>query len=236
MPVHIFGHPARIADLAAVCDDNGLALIEDAAQAHGAEHQGRRVGTFGTGCFSFYPTKNMTTGEGGIITTNDDEVARLCRIIRSHGQEVRYKHDYFGLNWRMQDLNAAIGLVQLGHLESWNAARIHNAEMLSNAITAAETPKVREGDRHVFHQYTVRVSGDRDALQQRLQEAGVGTAIHYPIPIHQQPIMQELGHSDFDLPIAEAAAQSVLSLPVHPSLTADEVAYIAQAVNAAIKR
>ena len=107
MPVHLYGHPARIAEIQEICDDNGLALVEDAAQAHGAEHAGKRVGTFGTGCFSFYPTKNMTTGEGGIITTNDNEIARLCRIIRSHGQEVRYKHDYFGLNWRMQDMNAA---------------------------------------------------------------------------------------------------------------------------------
>ncbi|MEX0783201.1 MAG: DegT/DnrJ/EryC1/StrS family aminotransferase [Dehalococcoidia bacterium] len=235
MPVHIFGHPARITEIAELCEDNDLALIEDAAQAHGAEHQGRRVGTFGTGCFSFYPTKNMMTGEGGIITTNDDEVARRCRLIRGHGQEVRYRHDYFGLNWRMQDINAAIGLAQLGKLEAWNAARIRNAEVLSNAITTAQTPVVREGDRHVFHQYTIRVAGDRDGVQQRLQEAGVGSAIHYPIPIHRQPIMQELGFGDYSLPVAEAAAESVLSLPVHPTLTADEVAYVAQAVNAAIR-
>ncbi|HMO96932.1 MAG TPA: DegT/DnrJ/EryC1/StrS family aminotransferase, partial [Tepidiformaceae bacterium] len=151
MPVHLFGHPARTIELLEICDDNGLALVEDAAQAHGAEHQGQRVGTFGTGCFSFYPTKNMTTGEVGIITTNDDEVARLCRIIRSHGQEQRYKHDYFGLNWRMQDLNAAIGLVQMDYIEDWNEARIANAEKLASLIRTVETPRVREGDRHVFH-------------------------------------------------------------------------------------
>jgi dTDP-4-amino-4,6-dideoxygalactose transaminase len=235
MPVHIYGHPARIAEIAELCEDTELALIEDACQAHGAEHQGRRVGTFGTGTFSFYPSKNMTTGEGGIITTNDDEVARRCRMIRGHGQDVRYRHDLFGLNWRMQDLNAAIGLAQLGKLEAWNAARIRNAEVLSNAITAVQTPVVREGDRHVFHQYTIRVSGDRQGVQQRLQEAGVGTGIHYPIAIHQQPVMQELGFGDYSLPIAEAAAESVLSIPVHPSLTADEVAYVAQAVNAAVR-
>ena len=124
MPVHLYGHPARMTEIQELCDEFELALIEDAAQAHGAEHAGRRVGSFGTGCFSFYPTKNMTTGEGGIITTDDDEVARLCRIIRSHGQEQRYKHDYFGLNWRMQEMNAAIGLVQMDYIEDWNVARI----------------------------------------------------------------------------------------------------------------
>lgn len=231
MPVHLYGHPARIEEFRELCDDNGLALVEDAAQAHGAEHAGQRVGTFGTGCFSFYPTKNMTTGEGGIITTNDDEVARLCRIIRSHGQEVRYKHDYFGLNWRMQDLNAAIGLVQMEYIEDWNQARIANADMLANLIRAVETPRVRPGDRHVFHQFTVRIPRDRDAVQQRLQEAGIGSAVHYPIPIHQQPIMQEMGFGEGTFPVAEAAAEQVLSLPVHPSLGPEDVEYIASTVN-----
>lgn len=231
MPVHLYGHPARITELAEICEDNGLALVEDAAQAHGAEHGGRRVGTFGTGCFSFYPTKNMTTGEGGIITTNDGEVARLCRIIRSHGQEVRYKHDYFGLNWRMQDLNAAIGLVQMDYIEDWNRARIANAEKLASLIRAVETPRVREGDRHVFHQFTVRAARDRDRVQQQLQEAGIGSAVHYPIPIHQQPIMRDLGFGEGSFPVAEAAAAHVLSLPVHPSLGPEDPEYIAATVN-----
>lgn len=231
MPVHLFGHPARMTEIAQICEDNELALVEDAAQAHGAEHQGTRAGAFGTGCFSFYPTKNMTTGEGGIITTNDDEVARLCRIIRSHGQERRYVHEYFGLNWRMQDVNGAIGLVQLGHLEGWNEARIANAEALSRLIRSVETPKVREGDRHVFHQFTVRVGKDRDGLLQRLQEAGIGSAVHYPIPIHQQPIIQKLGFGEGSFPVAEAAAEHVLSLPVHPMLGPEDVEYIAACVN-----
>jgi dTDP-4-amino-4,6-dideoxygalactose transaminase len=233
MPVHLFGHPARMAEFEELCEDNGLALIEDAAQAHGAESEGRRAGSFGTGCFSFYPTKNMTSGEGGIITTDDDEVARQARIIRNHGQERRYYHEHFGLNWRMTDLTAAIGLVQLGRLESWNEARIANAEALAGRITAVETPRVRPGDRHVFHQFTVRVPRDRDGFQQRLLEAGVGTAIHYPVPIHRQPIMVKLGFGEADAPIAEAAAETVLSLPVHPSLAPDDIAHIADAVNAA---
>jgi len=231
MPVHLYGHPARIDEIQELCEDNGLALVEDAAQAHGAEHAGRRVGTFGTGCFSFYPTKNMTTGEGGIITTNDDEVARLCRIIRSHGQEVRYKHDYFGLNWRMQDMNAAIGLVQMDYIEDWNTSRIANAEKLASLIRAVETPRVRDGDRHVFHQFTVRVSRDRDGVQKQLQDAGIGSAVHYPIPIHQQPIMRQMGFGEGSFPVAEAAAGHVLSLPVHPSLGPEDVEYIAAALN-----
>jgi dTDP-4-amino-4,6-dideoxygalactose transaminase len=232
MPVHLFGHPARIDELAELAEDNGLALIEDAAQAHGAEHNGRRAGSFGTGCFSFYPTKNMATGEGGIITTNDDDVAHLCRVIRNHGQEVRYRSDYFGLNWRMTDLAAAIGSVQLRHLEDWNSARIANAERLSTLITSVQTPQVREGDRHVYHQYTVRLSGDRESIQAALLEAGVGTAIHYPLTIQHQPIMEKLGiGQDADTPVAEAAAASVLSLPVHPSLTEEDLEHIATAVN-----
>lgn len=231
MPVHLFGGPARIDEFTDLCDEHGLALIEDACQAHGAEHLGRRVGSFGTGCFSFYPTKNMTTGEGGIITTNDDEVAAKCRIIRNHGQERRYLHEHFGLNWRMTDLAAAIGMVQLGHLDEWNEARMANAEALATLIRVAETPRVREGDTHVFHQFTVRVSKGRDALQKALEEAGIGSAVHYPIPIHRQPIMQQLGHGDFSLPVAEAAAEAVLSLPVHPSLGPEDVEYIAATVN-----
>jgi dTDP-4-amino-4,6-dideoxygalactose transaminase len=231
MPVHLYGHPARIDEIREICEDNELALVEDAAQAHGAEHAGQRVGTFGAGCFSFYPTKNMTTGEGGIITTNDDEVARLCRIIRSHGQEVRYQHDYFGLNWRMQDLNAAIGLVQMDYIEDWNRARIANAEKLATLIRAVETPRVRPGDRHVFHQFTVRIPRGRDAVQRQLQEAGIGSAVHYPIPIHQQPIMRQMGFGEGAFPVAEAAAQQVLSLPVHPSLGPEDVEYIASTLN-----
>ncbi|MEO9256313.1 MAG: DegT/DnrJ/EryC1/StrS family aminotransferase [Tepidiformaceae bacterium] len=231
MPVHLFGHPARIAELRDLCDEFELVLVEDAAQAHGAEHDGKRAGSFGTGCFSFYPTKNMMTGEGGIITTNDDEVARRARSIRSHGQEERYVHAEFGLNWRMQEMNAAIGLVQLGHVEEWNEARIRNAEALSNLIRSVETPRVREGDRHVFHQYTIRAGDDRDALQQRLQDAGIGSAIHYPIPIHRQPIMKKLGFGEGSFPIAEAAAEHVLSIPVHPQLGPEDVEYIAATIN-----
>ncbi|MBN9494430.1 DegT/DnrJ/EryC1/StrS family aminotransferase [bacterium] len=231
LPVHLYGNPARLSDIREVCEDFELALIEDAAQAHGAVHAGQRIGGIGTACFSLYPTKNMTTGEGGIITTDDAGVAERCRIIRNHGQGERYLHTMFGLNWRMQDLNAAIGLVQLGHLEEWTLRRIANAARLSALLTHVETPRVREGDRHVFHQYTIRTNGGRDVLQAGLKDAGVGSAVHYPIPLHRQPIMQEMGFGEGTFPVAEAAAESVLSLPVHPSLSDDDVAYIAEAVN-----
>ncbi|MCL6643526.1 MAG: DegT/DnrJ/EryC1/StrS family aminotransferase [Dehalococcoidia bacterium] len=232
MAVHLYGLPASMPELRELADRYGTLLIEDCAQAHGASIDGRKVGTFGDAAiFSFYPTKNMTTGEGGMITTNDDEIARRARIIRNHGQEVRYRHDLFGLNWRMQDLNAAIGLAQLEQLEGWTRARIANAERLSSLIRGFETPRVREGDRHVFHQYTIRVPRDRDRLQQRLQEAGIGTAIHYPVPIHQQPIIRELGLGEGAFPVAEAAAAQVLSLPVHPGLEPEDVEYIAATLN-----
>lgn len=231
--VHLYGNPARLQELAGLCRGRGLILVEDAAQAHGAEHQGRRVGSFGIGCFSFYPTKNMTTGEGGIITTSDPEIAERARMIRNHGQRERYVHEAFGLNWRMTDIAAAIGLVQLRHLEEWNEARIANAARISALLREAElppevleAPAARPGDRHVFHQYTVRVR-NRPAVQDHLAAAGIGSAVHYPIPIHRQPVVRELGLGETDLPAADALADRVLSVPVHPSLAPDEVERVA---------
>lgn len=233
--VDLYGHPARLSELEDVCREYGIALIEDAAQAHGARHQGRNAGAWGTGCFSFYPTKNMTTAEGGMITTSDPAIAERARLIRNHGQAARYRHELLGLNWRMTDVHAAIGLAQLDSIDAWNEARIRNAVALSERLTRAQTPQVRPGDRHVFHQYTIRVpAGRRDAIVARLQEAGVGCAVHYPTPIHRQPVIQDLGYGDYELPNAEAAAESVLSIPVHPSLSEDDIVYIAEAVDAAI--
>ena len=232
--VHLYGGPARMTELVEICEEYDLALIEDAAQAHGAVHDGKRVGSFGTGCFSFYPTKNMTTGEGGMITTGDSVIAERCRSIRNHGQRGRYYHDLFGLNWRMTDICAALGRVQLKRLDGWNEIRMRNAERLAMAISRAQPPAMRPNDLHVFHQYTVRIPTDRDGVLERLLAAGVGAAIHYPVPIHKQPIIAELGFGDYELPIAETAAKSVLSLPVHPSLTDDEIEHIIDATNAAI--
>lgn len=229
MPVHLYGHPADMPALMAIAQRHGLAVIEDAAQAHGAACKGQQVGTWGTGCFSFYPTKNMTTAEGGIITTNDDQIAEQARMLRSHGQSARYEHQMLGYNFRMTDLHAAIGLVQFQHLETWNQKRIQNARYLSEHLEGVDTPTVRPGYRHVFHQYTVRVRPDRDGLASWLGDRGIGTGIHYPRPIHQQPFYQQLGY-DLHLPVAEEASGEVLSLPVHPALSPEDLETIVTAV------
>ena len=233
--VHLYGGPARMTEIVEICDDYDLALIEDAAQAHGAIHEGKRVGSFGTGCFSFYPTKNMTTGEGGMITTDDAVIAERCRAIRNHGQRSRYVHELFGLNWRMTEICAALGQVQLKQLDGWNEQRMRNAERLAMGIDRAQPPAMRPEDIHVFHQYTVRIPHDRDGVADRLHAAGVGAAVHYPVPIHKQPIVVERGFGDYELPNAESAAKTVLSLPVHPSLTDEELDRVIDATNAAIE-
>jgi perosamine synthetase len=229
LPVHLYGHAADMPALMAIAEQHGLAVIEDAAQAHGAACNGQRVGTWGTGCFSFYPTKNMTTAEGGIITTNDDEIAERARMLRSHGQSARYEHQMLGFNFRMTDIHAAIGLTQFQHLEDWNERRILNAQYLSAHLEGVQVPSVRPGYRHVFHQYTVRVRPDRDGLAHWLAERQIGTGIHYPRPIHQQPFYQQLGY-DQHLPVAEAASREVLSLPVHPALSLEDLDTIVAAV------
>ncbi len=232
MPVHLFGLPADMGPIVALAEEHGLAVIEDACQAHGAEYDGRRAGSFGTGCFSFYPTKNMTTAEGGMITTDDDAIAEECRVIRQHGMRRRYYHDELGYNFRMTDVHAAIGLAQLEKLEAFNQARIANARFLSENLEGVTTPVVPVGRRHVFHQYTVRVpGGQRDALREALAEQEVGTGIYYPLPVHRQTYyLNELGY-DVAMPEAEQAAEEVLSLPVHPGLRSEDLEAIVAAVN-----
>lgn len=227
--VHLYGHPCDMPAILKVADRQGLIVIEDAAQAHGADCAGRRVGAWGTGCFSFYPTKNVTTAEGGIITTDDDQVAERAQMIRNHGQRTRYEHHLLGYNYRLTDLQAAIGLVQMEHLEEWNERRTQNAHYLTEHLPGMVTPVVRPGCRHVFHQYTVRVPGNRDGLVRWLTEQGIGTGIHYPRPVHQQPLYQELGY-DGHLPEAEAASREVLSLPVHPGLSQEQLMAVVAAV------
>jgi perosamine synthetase len=207
-----------------------LIVIEDACQAHGAAFEGRPVGGFGIGCFSFYPTKNMTTGEGGIITTNDGGLAERLRRLRNHGQSQHYRHDSLGYHFRSTDLHAAIGLAQLKKLPAWNERRASNAGYLNDRLQDVYTPTTRPNRRHVFHQYTIRVSGDRQAFQDHLQKHNIGTAIHYPIPIHHQAVYQSRGYNDV-LPEAEAAAHQVLSLPIHPALSRADLDRIIEAVN-----
>ncbi|MDD1715957.1 MAG: DegT/DnrJ/EryC1/StrS family aminotransferase, partial [Methanolinea sp.] len=189
--VHLFGQPLDIKAIREICEDHHLLFIEDAAQAHGAEYSGKRVGGLGTaGCFSFYPTKNMMTGEGGMVTTNDPELARKVRVYINHGQTEKYLHSCTGYNYRMTDIGAAIGLAQMEKIEEFNRRRIENAEFFSAHLDAKGIipPHVLPGVRHVYHQYVVRVTGEcameRAALMKHLQEKGIGTAVHYPIPLH----------------------------------------------------
>jgi perosamine synthetase len=232
--VHLFGQPFDVTAIHEVCEDHDLVLIEDAAQAHGAEYHGKRAGSLAEiGCFSFYPTKNMTTGEGGMVTTDDDALAERVRLLINHGQSKKYLHTVIGYNYRMTNIDAAIGLVQTGRVEGFNEGRIGNARYLDRHLagTGLTTPYVAPDVRHVYHQYVVKVPAgyplSRDAFMSALAERGIGTAVHYPIPVNRQPIYQS---GNASCPAADDLAASVVSLPIHPSVTDDELAYICDTV------
>jgi len=232
MPVHLYGYVCDMPALQAIAEKHNLRIIEDACQAVGATYQGKAAGSFGTGCFSLYATKNVMAGEGGMITTNDDALADRCRMLRNHGMKRRYYHEMLGFNFRMTDLCAAIGLVQLDRLEDFTAKRRANAHALNSRIESVTTPKVKEGYGHVWHQYTIRVNGgrDRDAAAKQLNDAGIGTGIFYPVPAHQQEYMRDIVGA-VSLPVAEKLAKEVISLPVHPQLSQDDLDAIVTAVN-----
>lgn len=231
IPVHLFGHPAAMHDLTALAHAHHLALIEDAAQAHGATLNGRPIATFATaGCFSFYPTKNMQSIEGGLIATADPGLARTLRLLRNQGMEQRYHHEIVGANARMNDVSAAIARSQLRRLPAMNARRHATAATLSEHLTGLPgltLPATSQG--RVWHQYTVRIGpglGSRDAFADRLQQAGISTGIHYPVPLHRSPAYA----AAVDLPHTDVAAQQVLSLPVHSDLSPGQVQAIIAAV------
>ena len=230
LPVHLYGCPCDMDRIMDIADRHSLIVIEDACQAHGASIQGKRVGSFGTGCFSFYPTKNMTTAEGGMITTDDDEIAERARLIRNHSQSRLYHHESLGYNFRMTELQAALGLVQLEKLTEWTRKRIENAAYLTERLRNVVTPRVREGFVHVYHQYTIRVNGNRDEALEKLTTGGVGARVYYPLPVHRQPFYRELGFND-SLPVSERMSEEVLSLPVHPALTPGELDKIVSEVS-----
>jgi dTDP-4-amino-4,6-dideoxygalactose transaminase len=232
MPVSLYGLPADMLALADIAERHGLALVEDAAQAHGAAIGDRRSGTWGIGAFSFYPTKNMTTGEGGMLTTDDADLAERVRLLREHGMKVRYHHDVVGYNFRMTDLAAAIGLAQLPKLPGYNDRRRAIAARYDAELRGVISPSVPPGVTHVYHQYTIRVR-ERDAFADRLRELGVGSAIYYPIPVHRQKPFVALGYGSQRYPVTERLTEQVLSIPVHPSLTDDEVATVIGSVNEA---
>jgi perosamine synthetase len=230
MPVSLYGQPADLPAIEAVAERHGLAVVEDAAQAHGASIGDRRSGTWGAGTFSFYPTKNMTTGEGGMITTADATLADRVRLLREHGMKVRYHHEVVGYNFRMTDLAAAIGLAQLPKLSGFNARRREIAARYDRELRGVLTPVARPGVTHVYHQYTIRVR-DRDAFAERLKERGVGSAIYYPIPVHRQKPFVALGYDAQRFAVTDRLTDQVLSIPVHPSLSDDEVSTVIGAVN-----
>lgn len=230
--VHLFGHLCDMDALQAIADKHGLVIIEDACQSVGGTYKGKVAGSFGTGTFSLYATKNVMSVEGGMITTDDDHIADQCRLLRSHGMRRRYYYDMLGYNFRMTDIHAAVGIAQLARLEASTKKRQGNASYLSAKIESVVTPTVREGYGHVWHQYTIRVDRgrDRDAAVQQLADNGVGSGIFYPVPAHQHDYMREVvGNLTF--PIAEKAAAEVISLPVHPQLSQADLEKIVAEVN-----
>jgi perosamine synthetase len=235
--VHLFGHPFDVKVLQEICEDHSLFLVEDCAQAHGAEYKGQKVGSFGAvGCFSFYATKNMTTGEGGMVTTDTKELEKKLRLIINHGQSEKYLHSSLGYNYRMTNIQAAIGLAQLRKLDDFNTRRIANAEYLDQGLNGPIQKPYREKHiKHVYHQYVVKLEEDfpmrRDDFIRYLSDHAIGSAVHYPLPLHRQPLYQQLGYEKNQCPTATRLAEIVVSLPVHPALTQTDLAYICDILN-----
>jgi len=236
IPVHLYGQPADMDDIMGLSFEHGLYVIEDAAQAIGAEYKGRKVGTIGHfGCFSFFPTKNLGAyGDGGLVVTHDDELAERVRMLRVHGSKPKYYHRIVGTNSRLDALQAAILRAKLPYLEEWTSARQKIAarydELLSD-LPGIGRPHRASDRTHVFHQYTIRVhDGKRDVLQKFLKERGIGTQVYYPLPLHLQPCFRSLGYKEGDLPESERASREVLSLPMFPELAEEEQRYVAEAI------
>lgn len=232
MPVHMYGHPARMIEIQRIAEAHGLKVFEDAAQAHGAEVDGKKVGTFGDfGVFSLYPTKNMTSGEGGMVSYSSPQLGRKIRLLRNQGMEVRYQNELAGFNMRMSDVHAAIGRPQLKKLGRWTNSRRANASYLSRGISGLETPIELEGYHHVYHQYTLRIPEERDRFSSALAtEHGIESGIYYPIPTHRLPAFAETS-GGLHLPESDRASREVLSIPVHPQLRLKDLERIVTAVN-----
>jgi dTDP-4-amino-4,6-dideoxygalactose transaminase len=232
MPVHLYGHIAAMDRFEEICKKHNLLLIEDSAQAHLATMNGRPTGAWGTvASFSFYPTKNMTSGEGGMVTTDNADTARMLRLLRNQGQEVIYQNEVVGFNNRMTDIHAAIGRVQLRKLPGWTATRQKNAEYLTANLKGVVTPFIAPGTTHAFHQYTIRIEGNdaakRDLFMTQIRERGIGCGVYYPTPIHRLPSFK----LTLDLPETEKVIKECVSLPVHPSLSKADLEKIVTVVN-----
>ncbi len=232
LPVHLYGLMADMDPLVAIAQRHNLAIVEDAAQAHGATYRGRRAGRFGPAMFSLYATKNLMTGEGGFATTDDDDLADRLRLYRNHGMRVRYHHDELGSNFKPTDLAAAIGLAQLGRLDERTEQRRRNAARLTEGLAGYLVPGVPAGRDHAWHQFTMRFPGERDAVVTGLTERGIGTLIYYPVPVHKQAYVQAYvpGAADLDLPVTNRLSDEVLSIPVRPNLAAEELEAVITAI------
>ncbi|MGO7157594.1 DegT/DnrJ/EryC1/StrS family aminotransferase [Rhizobium leguminosarum] len=234
VPVHLYGQMADMDAIKAIAERHGIPVIEDACQAHGAQYKGHRAGSIGlSGCFSFYPGKNLgACGEGGMVVTNDDDQAKTMRMLRDWGQEQRYHHLLKGFNYRMDAIQGAILRVKLRHLEGWTEARRAHARRYSTLLAGSTdlTIPVEAADRrHVYHVYAIR-SHDRDGLQRLLSAEGIPSGLHYPIPVHLQKAHADLGYQAGDLPVSEAAAREVLSLPIYPEMPVRHVDQVAAAL------
>ncbi len=229
IPVHLYGQPAPMFHILDVAKRHGLIVIEDACQAPMANINGKSVGSFGsTGTFSFYATKNMTSGEGGMVTTSSADIARKIQLLRNQGMEERYKNEIFGFNNRMTDIHASIGRVQLTKLADWTEKRRSNASFFDKNLSGVITPSNIPGSHHVYHQYTIRVvDHERDEFAQQMGKLGIGSGVYYPIPVHRLPSYQQT----LELPHTELASRQVLSIPVYPSLEQWELEAIVNAVN-----
>jgi dTDP-4-amino-4,6-dideoxygalactose transaminase len=237
IPVHLYGQPADMEDICAIAKQKDILVFEDACQAHGARYKGKRTGNLANGAaFSFYPGKNLGAyGEGGAVTTNDGVIAKRLRALRDHGSPKKYHHDVIGWNERMDGIQGAVLGVKLPHLDAWNAARRKHATMYRTAIPAGYTCFVEHTDReHVYHLFVVRVQ-DRDRVQKHLQAQDIATSIHYPIPLHLQPAMRSIGWKEGNFPIAETLAKEILSLPMFPELTEQQLCFVTQNLAAVLR-
>lgn len=232
IPVHLYGHPADMDSILEIAEKNNLFVLEDACQAHGAEYKGKKVGGIGhVACFSFYPSKNMTVcGDGGIVTTDNEEVAEEIRMLRNHGRRAKYVHGILGYNLRFNEIQAAIGLEQLEKLPAWNEIRRKIAQAYNKSLNGLViTPIEERWAKHVYYMYVIRTE-KRDALQEFLKKHGVSTGIHYPVPIHKQPATSGIVDSNLTLKNTEESAVTVLSLPMYPQLTQLEIEYVCEKI------
>ena len=230
--VHLFGQPADMDRLSALARQNGLLLVEDCAQSHGATWRGRKAGSFGdASAFSFFPTKPLGgAGDGGMVCTNNDEIAGKVRILRAHGSRKKYISEVLGTNSRLDELQAAVLRVKLRRLEDWNRSRREVAREYDRRLKGIRVPPVAEQAAHVYHQYTIR-SGDRDALRHWLEKEGVGCNVYFPLPLHLQPCYAHLGYTEGEFPASELASREVLSLPIFVGMTPGEISRVCEAVN-----